>query len=109
MLQGNGNHHMPYLEITPTVRMNEAVVAKESSAQGHEHHRHIHLAGDMSYTQIESFSEATVPYREKMVQGLKKEDSASLPDSASITIVSGRVWGWVVMLPKQRRERGLQG
>ena len=43
-----------------------------------EHHRHIHLSGDMNNNKMESFNGATVRHREKVVRGLKKEDSAIL-------------------------------
>ena len=43
-----------------------------------EHHRHIHLSGDMNNNQMESFNGATVRHREKVVRGLKKEDSTLL-------------------------------
>lgn len=43
-----------------------------------EHHRHIHLQKDMNNNQMESFNGATVRHREKVVRGLKKEDSAML-------------------------------
>ena len=43
-----------------------------------EHHRHIHLQKDMNNNQMESFNGETVRHREKIVRGLKKEDSAIL-------------------------------
>ena len=43
-----------------------------------EHHRHIHLSGDMNNNQMESFNGATVRHREKVVRGLKKDDSTLL-------------------------------
>ena len=38
------------------------------------------MAGDMSNNQMESFNGNTVRHREKVVRGLKKEDSAILTD-----------------------------
>ena len=43
-----------------------------------EHHRHVHLSGDMNNNQMESFNGATIRHREKVVRGLKKENSAIL-------------------------------
>ena len=41
-----------------------------------EHHRHIHLSGDMNNNQMESFNSNTLRVREKVVRGIKKDDSA---------------------------------
>ena len=41
-----------------------------------EHHRHIHLAGDMNNNQMESFNSNTLRFREKVIRGIKKDDSA---------------------------------
>ena len=41
-----------------------------------EHVRHIHMAGDMNNNPMESFNGNTVRHREKVVRGLKKDDSA---------------------------------
>ena len=41
-----------------------------------EHHRHIHLSGDMNNNQMESFNGNTLRAREKVVRGIKKDDSA---------------------------------
>ncbi len=43
-----------------------------------QHHRHIHLSGDMNNNQIESFNSNTLRAREKVVRGIKKDDSAIL-------------------------------
>ena len=43
-----------------------------------EHHRHVHFKGDMNNNQMEAFNGATIRHREKVVRGLKKEDSAIL-------------------------------
>ena len=43
-----------------------------------EHVRHIHMAGDTNNNSMESFNGNTVRHREKVVRGLKKEDSAIL-------------------------------
>ena len=43
-----------------------------------EHVRHIHMAGDTNNNQMESFNGNTVRHREKVVRGLKKENSAIL-------------------------------
>ena len=43
-----------------------------------EHVRHIHMAGDMSNNQMESFNGNTVRLREEATRGLKREDSAIL-------------------------------
>ncbi len=40
-----------------------------------EHHRHIHLSGDMNNNQMESFNSNTLRMREKVVRGIKKVDS----------------------------------
>ena len=40
------------------------------------HERHIHMAGDMNNNPMESFNGNTVRHREKVVRGLKKDDSA---------------------------------
>ena len=40
-----------------------------------EHHRHIHLSGDMNNNQMESFNGNTLRAREKVVRGIKKDDS----------------------------------
>ena len=40
-----------------------------------EHHRHIHMAGDMNNNQMESFNGNTLRMREKVVRGIKKDDS----------------------------------
>ena len=41
-----------------------------------QHHRHIHLSGDMNNNQMESFNSNTLRAREKVVRGIKKDDSA---------------------------------
>ena len=41
-----------------------------------EHHRHIHLSGDMNNNQMESFNGNTLRMREKVFRGIKKDDSA---------------------------------
>ena len=51
---------------------------KNRTHKNTEHHRYIHLSGDMNNSQMESFNGATVRHREKIVHGLKKEDSAIL-------------------------------
>lgn len=43
-----------------------------------EHHRHIHMAGDMNNNQMESFNGNTLRHREKVVRGVKKPDSIVL-------------------------------
>ena len=43
-----------------------------------EHHRHVHLQKDMNNNQMESFNGNTLRHREKVIRGLKKEDSALL-------------------------------
>ena len=43
-----------------------------------EHHRHVHLQKDMNNNQMESFNGNTLRHREKVIRGLKKEDSAIL-------------------------------
>ncbi len=43
-----------------------------------EHHRHIHLSGDMNNNQMESFNSNTLRMREKVVRGIKKDDSSIL-------------------------------
>jgi len=43
-----------------------------------EHHRHIHLAGDMNNNQMESFNGNTLRAREKVIRGIKRDDSAIL-------------------------------
>jgi len=43
-----------------------------------EHRRHIHLAGDMNNNQMESFNGNTLRMREKVVRGIKRDDSAIL-------------------------------
>lgn len=43
-----------------------------------EHHRHIHMSGDMNNNQMESFNGNTVRHREKVMRGLKREDSPVL-------------------------------
>jgi len=43
-----------------------------------EHHRHIHLAGDMNNNQMESFNGNTLRAREKVIRGIKRDDSAVL-------------------------------
>ena len=43
-----------------------------------EHHRHVHFKGDMNNNQMESFNGNTLRQREKVIRGLKKEDSALL-------------------------------
>ena len=52
--------------------------AKNFLHKDSEHVRHIHMAGDMNNNQMESFNGNTVRHREKVVRGLKKEDSAIL-------------------------------
>jgi len=41
-----------------------------------EHHRHIHLSGDMNNNQMESFNGNTLRMREKIVRGIKKDSSS---------------------------------
>jgi len=41
-----------------------------------EHHRHIHVVGDMNNNQMESFNGNTLRMREKVVRGIKRDDSA---------------------------------
>ncbi len=41
-----------------------------------EHHRHIHISGDMNNNQMESFNGNTLRAREKVVRGVKRDDSA---------------------------------
>ena len=41
-----------------------------------EHHRHIHLSGDMNNNQMESFNDNTLRAREKVIRGIKRDDSA---------------------------------
>ena len=41
-----------------------------------EHHRHIHLSGDMNNNQMESFNGNTLRAREKVIRGIKRDDSA---------------------------------
>jgi len=43
-----------------------------------EHRRHIHLAGDMNNNQMESFNGNTLRAREKVIRGIKRDDSAIL-------------------------------
>jgi len=43
-----------------------------------EHHRHIHLSGDMNNNQMESFNSNTLRMREKIVRGIKRDDSVIL-------------------------------
>lgn len=43
-----------------------------------KHHRHIHLSGDMNNNQMESFNSNTLRMREKVVRGIKKDDSVIL-------------------------------
>jgi len=43
-----------------------------------EHHRHIHIAGDMNNNQMESFNGNTLRAREKVIRGIKRDDSAIL-------------------------------
>ena len=43
-----------------------------------EHHRHVHMKKDMNNNQMESFNGNTLRQREKVIRGLKKEDSAIL-------------------------------
>ena len=43
-----------------------------------EHHRHVHFKGDMNNNQMESFNGNTLRAREKVIRGLKKDDSAIL-------------------------------
>jgi len=43
-----------------------------------EHHRHIHVAGDMNNNQMESFNGNTLRAREKVIRGIKRDDSAIL-------------------------------
>ena len=40
-----------------------------------EHHRHIHMAGDMNNNQMEAFNGNTVRLREHPMRGIKKSDS----------------------------------
>ena len=50
--------------------------AKNSLHKDSEHVQHIHMAGDMNNNPMESFNGNTVRHREKVVRGLKKDDSA---------------------------------
>ena len=43
-----------------------------------EHHRHIHISGDLSNNQMESFNGNTLRAREKVIRGIKKDGSAIL-------------------------------
>ena len=43
-----------------------------------EHRRHIHLSGDMDSNQMGSFNGNTLRMREKIVRGIKRDDSAIL-------------------------------
>ena len=43
-----------------------------------EHHRHIHMAGDTNNNQMESFNGNTLRMREKVIRGIKKDDSPVL-------------------------------
>ncbi len=52
--------------------------AKNFLHKDSEHVRHIHMAGDMNNNQMESFNGNTVRHREKVIRGLKREDSAIL-------------------------------
>ena len=40
------------------------------------HERHIHMAGDMNNNPMESFNGNTVRHREKVMRGIKSDDSA---------------------------------
>ncbi len=40
-----------------------------------EHYRHIHLSGDMNNNQMESFNGNTLRFREKVIRGIKKDNS----------------------------------
>ena len=52
--------------------------AKNFLHKDSEHIRHIHMAGDTNNNPMEAFNGATVRHREKVVRGLKREDSAIL-------------------------------
>ena len=52
--------------------------AKNFLHKDSEHVRHIHMDGDMNNNQMESFNGNTLRHREKVVRGLKREDSAIL-------------------------------
>lgn len=41
-----------------------------------EHHRHVHLSGDMNNNQMESFNGNTLRHREKVLRGIKRDNSA---------------------------------
>ena len=41
-----------------------------------EHHRHIHMSGDMNNNQMESFNGNTLRAREKVTRNVKRDDSA---------------------------------
>ena len=55
---------------------NKQYKAKNFLHKETEHHRHIHLSGDMNNNQMESFNSNTLRVREKVVRGIKKDDSA---------------------------------
>ncbi len=52
--------------------------AKNFLHKDSEHVRHIHMSGDMNNNQMESFNGNTLRHREKVVRGLKRNDSAIL-------------------------------
>ena len=52
--------------------------AKNFLHKDSEHVKHIHMAGDTNNNQMESFNGNTVRHREKVVRGLKTDDSAIL-------------------------------
>ena len=52
--------------------------AKNFLHKDSEHHRHIHMSGDMNNNQMESFNGNTLRAREKVVRGVKKDDSIVL-------------------------------
>ena len=51
-------------------------VAKNFLHKESVHESHIHMAGDTNNNQMESFNGNTLRHREKVVRGLKREDSA---------------------------------
>ena len=53
---------------------------KNSLHKESTHECHIHMAGDINNNQMESFNGATLRHREKVVRGLKKNDSVILID-----------------------------
>ena len=51
--------------------------AKNFLRKDSKHIQYVYMAGDTDNNPIESFNDNTVRHREKVVWGLKKEDSAS--------------------------------